>query len=59
MRRALHILTTPNDPLAETVIDGQRQLPDQEVTVVDCNAREPDYQGLLEEIFRADSIQVW
>jgi hypothetical protein len=59
MRQALHILTKPEDDLAEVVIDAQRRLPDHGVEVVDLTVPEPDYRDLLEKIFRADSVQVW
>lgn len=59
MQRILHILTAPDDPLSEAIIAAHRQLPDQEVRVVDLTNREPDYGVLLEEIFAADSVQVW
>ena len=59
MRCLLHILTTPDDTLAQEIISIQRQQTDLEVTLVDVNAAEPDYHALLEKIFVADSIQVW
>ena len=59
MHRLLHILTTTDDTLAETVITSHRQLADREVVVVDLTEREPDYEALLEEIFAANSVQVW
>jgi len=55
----LHILTRPNDPLAEEVVCEQRNQPGQEVRVADLTQPEPDYARLLEEIFQADSIAVW
>ena len=59
MRVVLHILTQPDDTLAQQVIASQREQPDQEVNVVDLTAAEPDYARLLEEIFAADSVAVW
>ncbi len=59
MPRLLHILTTRDDPFAEAIIVLHRQLPDQEVKVVDLTNWELDYHVLLEEIFAADSVQVW
>ena len=59
MRAILHILTQPRDSLASQVIAGQQEQPDLRVTVVDLAAAEPDYSKLLEEIFSADSIEVW
>ena len=59
MRVVLHILTRPDDALAQQVIATQRKQPDQEVHVVDLNAGEPDYARLLQQIFAADSVAVW
>ena len=59
MRRLLHILTKPDDDVAETIIAAHRQGTGLKVTVVDLTKSEPDYPALLEEIFAADSIQVW
>jgi len=59
MRVVLHILTRPDDTLAQEVIARQREQQDQEVSVVDLTAGEPDYARLLQEIFAADSVAVW
>jgi len=59
MRVQLHILTQPDDTLAQQVISGQRNQPGQEVNVVDLTAAEPDYAKLIQEIFAADSVAVW
>jgi hypothetical protein len=59
MRVVLHILTRPDDTLAQAVIARQREQQDQEVSVVDLAAAEPDYPKLLQEIFAADSVAVW
>ena len=59
MRVVLHILTQPDDTLAQEVIARQREQQDQEVSVVDLTAAEPDYAGLIQEIFAADSVAVW
>ena len=59
MRAILHILTKPGDSLADQVIADQQEQPDLRVNVVDLAASEPDYSNLLEEIFSADSIEVW
>ena len=60
MRRVLHILTRPEDSLARMVIDGQSDI-DLEVVEVPLYDAGPetDYGVLLEEIFKADSVQVW
>jgi hypothetical protein len=55
MRRILHIVTVPDDGLAEKVISLQRNRRDQEVKVADLTIPDPDYRALLEEIFAADS----
>jgi len=59
MRVLLHILTRPDDTLAQEVIARQREQQDQEVSVLDLTAAEPDYRRLLQEIFAADSVAVW
>ena len=59
MRRLLHILTTPDDALADKIISLEAQSPEHQVTIVDLTKPAPDYRKLLEEIFAADSIQVW
>ena len=59
MRVALHILTQPDDTLAQEIIARQREQSDQEVNVVDLTAAEPDYARLIQEIFAADSVAVW
>ena len=59
MRKVLHILTKENDTDANGVISSQRALPDCELVTVDLAAGQPDYAGLLEKIFAADSVAVW
>jgi len=59
MRVVLHILTQPDETLAQEVISRQREQQDQEVNVVDLTAAEPDYARLVQEIFAADSVAVW
>jgi len=59
MRVVLHILTRPNDTLAQEVIARQREQQDEEVNVVDLTAAEPDYARLIQGIFAADSAAVW
>jgi hypothetical protein len=55
MARVLHILTRPGDELAAGIL---AETP-PEVVFVDLTAPDPDYAALLEEIFKADSVQVW
>ncbi len=59
MRQVLVILTRPPDPLQDLVASTQRSLPETRVDVVDLTTGTPDYPGLLESIFAADSVQVW
>ena len=59
MRRLLHIVTKSGEPLALEIIQFHRQQPDCEVMVVDLTQPEADYETLLENIFAADSVQVW
>lgn len=59
MRRVLHILTRENDTDAAEVISRQRTLPDCELVTVNLADCQPDYAGLLEKIFAADSVAVW
>ncbi len=55
MPHVLHILTRPADDLAASILPETPST----VAVVDLTAPEPDYAALLEEIFKADSVQVW
>jgi hypothetical protein len=59
MRSLLHIITKAEDEFVKEVIQRQSALPDCRVEIVDMNAAEPDYEALLEQIFAADSVQVW
>ena len=59
MRQILHILTTPNDVLAQQIISAQQQQAEQTVKSFDLTLTDPDYHALLHEIFAADSIEVW
>ena len=59
MTRILHILTRPQDPVIDRLIQDQRQQPDQEIVVVSLTSSTPDYDRLLDEVFRADSIASW
>lgn len=60
MPRQLHILTRTDDPLAESIIEHQRQEPaDQQVVVIDLTIPAPEYERLLDEIFAAESVAVW
>ena len=59
MRVILHILTRPATPLNEELIAVQQGMGDVEVKVFDLKVERPDYQALLQDIFAADSIEVW
>ena len=59
MRTVLHLLTRPNDLLAAEVITLQKNTPELELHVIDLTAAEPDYANVLDEIFKADSVEVW
>ncbi|MSU41931.1 MAG: hypothetical protein EXS22_01310 [Pedosphaera sp.] len=64
MRRILHILTRPDDSLAQAMINLQDDAGHEVVCIelhdVDAGtATDADYQVLVEEIFKADSVQVW
>jgi hypothetical protein len=58
-RRLLHLLVRGENALAAEIIAQQRRLPDHEIAVVDLSHPDCDYEAVLEEVFRADSIQVW
>jgi hypothetical protein len=59
MRLLLHILTRPDDALAREIMAAQQAGGENEITTVDLTKPEPDYKQLLENIFAADSVQVW
>ena len=59
MRTILHILTTPEDALAKKIIESQRANADHKIQKVDLTQNETDYPALVEQIFAADSVQVW
>jgi hypothetical protein len=59
MKTILHILIRPDDPTARTVLEGQQRDSELKVEVADLTASQPDYDALIEAVFRADSIAVW
>lgn len=59
MRKILHVITRSNDPLAGEVIALQQKAKERTVKVIDLTEPNPDYERLLREIFKADSIEVW
>jgi hypothetical protein len=59
MRTILHILTWPEDELAQELMARQRTLPETKVEVVELIGDAPDYAALVGKIFAADSVEVW
>jgi hypothetical protein len=59
MRILLHILTRPDDPLAREIITRQQSGGKNKTLVADLTKPQPDYKELLENIFAAESVQVW
>ena len=59
MRLLLHILTRPDDSLAREIIALQESAGENLTKVVDLTGPQNDYKQLLENIFAADSVQVW
>jgi len=59
MRMLLHIITRPEDSLAREIITRQQSGGKNEVIVADLTGPMPDYKQLLENIFAAESVQVW
>jgi len=59
MQTILHILTRDDDPLAADVLTGQQQQPGITVQTFDLTQPQPNYARLVEQIFQADSVQVW
>jgi hypothetical protein len=60
MARIFHMVTREGDELAASVIAAQ-EAAGHETRVVELMQVDPnsDYSVLLEEIFEADSVQVW
>ena len=58
-RTILHIVSSTDDPLATEVINAQRAAGTGDVRVFDLSTAPVDYDRLLDEIFAADSVQVW
>jgi hypothetical protein len=59
MRQILCILTSDSDAIGEAVISAEKSQPDCAVQTFDLRVANPDYDRLLGEILRADSVQVW
>ena len=60
MARIFHMITREDDALANGVIERQ-EAAGHETRVVDLTQADPDgdYTVLLDEIYAADSVQVW
>jgi hypothetical protein len=59
MRLLLHILTRPDDALAREIIVRQQGGGEDKTVVADLTQPRPNYKELLENIFAADSVQMW
>jgi hypothetical protein len=59
MRLLLHILTRPEDTFAREIITRQQSSGKNKTIVVDLTKPQPDYKQLLENIFAAESVQIW
>ncbi len=61
MKTILHILTRPEDPLADSVIAVQSALPETRVESIRLTATTTaeQYRELVTKAFSADSVQVW
>jgi hypothetical protein len=59
MQTVLYIVTRKDDALAGEVVAHQREHEEIKVQTFDLTEDEPDYDRLLKEIFKADSIHVW
>jgi hypothetical protein len=59
MTRELHILTQPADELVQTLLAAQKARPEHQVEIVDLTQPDPDYAGLVERVFAADSVASW
>jgi len=59
MRVILHILNKPPSATARLLMEQEAALPETRQEVADLTVDEPDYAGLVEKIFAADSVQCW
>lgn len=61
MKTILHILTRPEDPLADSLMATQAALPDTKVEAVRLTSGSgpENYRELVSKVFAADSVQVW
>lgn len=59
MRQILILQTKTLEPLNDMVIAVEQGMPDVRVEVLDLTVERPDYARVVEQIFAADSVQVW
>lgn len=59
MPTQLHILTRPADELVTALLERQRAAGEMAFEVVDLTQPAPDYGGLVEKVFAADSVATW
>ena len=55
----LQIVTQTDDHFASAVMEEEQKQAGAEVRKFDLTGSEPDYDRLLEELFKADAIHVW
>ena len=55
----LQITTQAHDPFARAVIEEERKHSEVELRKFDLTESAPNYDRLLEEIFRADAVHIW
>lgn len=58
MPKILNILIRP-DEFTKDLIETEKAAGTSEVAVFDLTHPDPDYNELLEEVFRADSVRIW
>ena len=55
----LHLITRPQDPLAQEVVRRHFEVEGAQIRVIDLTTGPVDYTALVEAIFEADSVLVW
>jgi hypothetical protein len=58
MAEILHLLMGAKDELAAEIIAGQKAQ-GRDVKTIDLRLGEPDYEEVVNEIFRASSVETW
>ena len=61
MKTILHVLTRPEDPLADAVIAAQSGLPETRLASIRLteSGSPEQYRELVAKTFAAESVQVW